>query len=338
MIDKADRFTAASPAGSKAGDNLPCDEEDFDALLAGSSFGSEQARAIREQTPAAAREHARRVLAGEEKCAPVEGDIDDAVGGLVCGLARGVVPGPTALILDGSALTLGGLATAWSGRGHPAAMLLVLAACQTDVLWPDHRARLLQALIDHNALVGLRPDVALNIVNCAFDMPRPPRVLRQCAALAVEQIDVSALAGTWLASVQSEAADRRRTSYLMCHRVTDFPDNEAAREGLHQPVPRRAALTGGFAMPEIAVREDHHVETQRSPRRVRPHPQRSQLAPRTVCTPPLGRRPGAGTLFTLVNGVLAGIGSVYVGTHSVLITVIAGVMAILLAAMVTFLK
>ena len=55
-----------------------------------------------------------------------------------------------------------------------------------------------------------------------------------------------------------------------------------------------------------------------------------------VSSPPPRRRPGAGTLLTLVNGVLAGVGSVYVGTHSVLITVIAGVTAILLAAMVTF--
>jgi hypothetical protein len=36
--------------------------------------------------------------------------------------------------------------------------------------------------------------------------------------------------------------------------------------------------------------------------------------------------------------VLAGISGVYVGTHSVLITVIAGVTAILLAAMVMFLR
>ena len=48
------------------------------------------------------------------------------------------------------------------------------------------------------------------------------------------------------------------------------------------------------------------------------------------------RRPGAGTLLTLVNGVLAGVGSVYVSTHSVLITVIAGIMAILLTVIVTF--
>ena len=53
-------------------------------------------------------------------------------------------------------------------------------------------------------------------------------------------------------------------------------------------------------------------------------------------SPPLPprRRPSAGTLLTLVNGVLAGVGGVYVSTHSVLITVIAGVMAIVLAVMV----
>jgi hypothetical protein len=51
-------------------------------------------------------------------------------------------------------------------------------------------------------------------------------------------------------------------------------------------------------------------------------------------TPPPRRRPGAGALLTLVNGVLGGVGSVYVGTHSVLITIIARVTAILLVAMV----
>jgi phage shock protein PspC (stress-responsive transcriptional regulator) len=51
-------------------------------------------------------------------------------------------------------------------------------------------------------------------------------------------------------------------------------------------------------------------------------------------SPPSRRHASAGTLLTLVNGVLAGVGSVYVGTHSVLITVIAVVMAIVLAVMV----
>jgi hypothetical protein len=36
---------------------------------------------------------------------------------------------------------------------------------------------------------------------------------------------------------------------------------------------------------------------------------------------------------TLVNGVLAGIGSVYVGTRSVLVTVIAAAVAVALAVM-----
>jgi hypothetical protein len=42
--------------------------------------------------------------------------------------------------------------------------------------------------------------------------------------------------------------------------------------------------------------------------------------------PPAGMR--------LINGALAGVGSVYVGTHSVLITVIAAAVAIALAVMV----
>jgi hypothetical protein len=51
-------------------------------------------------------------------------------------------------------------------------------------------------------------------------------------------------------------------------------------------------------------------------------------------SPALRRRPSAGTLLTLVNGVLAGVGGVYVGTRSVLITVIASVMAVVLAVLV----
>jgi hypothetical protein len=46
------------------------------------------------------------------------------------------------------------------------------------------------------------------------------------------------------------------------------------------------------------------------------------------------QRPGAGTLLTFVNGVLTGVGGVYIGMHSVPITVVAGIMAIMLAAMV----
>jgi uncharacterized membrane-anchored protein YitT (DUF2179 family) len=57
-----------------------------------------------------------------------------------------------------------------------------------------------------------------------------------------------------------------------------------------------------------------------------------------VSQPPAGSdpppRPSAGTILTLVNGVLAGVGGVFVGTHSVLITIIAAVVATVLAAMV----
>ena len=45
------------------------------------------------------------------------------------------------------------------------------------------------------------------------------------------------------------------------------------------------------------------------------------------------RRPGSGAVLTLTNGVLAGVGGVYVSTHSVLITVIAAAAAIVLAMM-----
>ena len=47
------------------------------------------------------------------------------------------------------------------------------------------------------------------------------------------------------------------------------------------------------------------------------------------------RRPtGGGTLLTLVNGALAGVGGVYAGTHSVLVTVIAVSAAVVLAVLV----
>ena len=56
------------------------------------------------------------------------------------------------------------------------------------------------------------------------------------------------------------------------------------------------------------------------------------VASRLPADPP--PRPGAGTILTLVNGVLAGVASVFVGTHSVLITIVAAVVAVTLAAMV----
>lgn len=49
---------------------------------------------------------------------------------------------------------------------------------------------------------------------------------------------------------------------------------------------------------------------------------------------PPRRRPSAGAILTLVNGALAGVASVYVGTHSVLITIIAAAVAVVLAVLV----
>jgi hypothetical protein len=55
--------------------------------------------------------------------------------------------------------------------------------------------------------------------------------------------------------------------------------------------------------------------------------------PGTSTVPPR-RRASTGTILTLVNGVLAGVGGVYIRTHSVLITVIAAAASIVLAALV----
>jgi hypothetical protein len=58
--------------------------------------------------------------------------------------------------------------------------------------------------------------------------------------------------------------------------------------------------------------------------------QRRLLAPLPGCRGGLAR----GVLLTLVNGVLAGVGSVYVGTRSILVTVIAAAVAVVLAVLV----
>jgi heme/copper-type cytochrome/quinol oxidase subunit 3 len=60
----------------------------------------------------------------------------------------------------------------------------------------------------------------------------------------------------------------------------------------------------------------------------------------TAAVPPAGapspppRRPGAETVLTLVNGVLAGVASVYIGTRSLAITILAVAMAVILAVLV----
>jgi hypothetical protein len=51
-------------------------------------------------------------------------------------------------------------------------------------------------------------------------------------------------------------------------------------------------------------------------------------------TPPPPPPPGTEAILTLVTGVLAGVGGVYVGTRSIVITVIAAAAAVTLTAMV----
>jgi hypothetical protein len=50
--------------------------------------------------------------------------------------------------------------------------------------------------------------------------------------------------------------------------------------------------------------------------------------------PPEPRRPGTESVLTLAGGVLAGVGSVFSGTHSILATLIAVTAAVVLTAMV----
>jgi hypothetical protein len=49
---------------------------------------------------------------------------------------------------------------------------------------------------------------------------------------------------------------------------------------------------------------------------------------------PSPRRPGPETVLTFVNGVLASVASLYIGTHSLTVTIIAVAMAVILAALV----
>lgn len=56
--------------------------------------------------------------------------------------------------------------------------------------------------------------------------------------------------------------------------------------------------------------------------------------PAGSASPPPRQRPGAGMVLIIVNGVLAGVGGEYASTRSVWITVMAGVMAMVITAMV----
>ena len=194
---------------------------------------------------------------------------------------------------------------------------MILTACQTSALWPDHRARLLQALIDHDAFASLRHDVAWKIIDWTFDVPRPPRVLRECAALAVEQVDFSAIAYTWLASNRDKAAARssepclsyldmsgvHRDVHLQQEMAPELPGGLVPREtgpmrrgvpiravgdrvGQGKPAPDsappRAALTAGPTRPAIAAQADTPAKTRHSPRRVRANTRRLPPKPRAA--------------------------------------------------------
>ena len=61
-----------------------------------------------------------------------------------------------------------------------------------------------------------------------------------------------------------------------------------------------------------------------------------QFPARPSCSagqPPARRRHDTGGLLNLLNGALAGVGGVYLATHSVVVTIIAGVVAVVLAAL-----
>jgi hypothetical protein len=55
--------------------------------------------------------------------------------------------------------------------------------------------------------------------------------------------------------------------------------------------------------------------------------------PVPAARPPARRRHDAGRLLNLINGALAGVGGVYLATHSVVVTVIAGIVATVLASL-----
>ena len=180
--------------------------------------------------------------------------------------------------------------------------------CQTSALWPDHRARLLQALIDHDAFASLRHDVAWKIIDLTFDVPRPPRVLRECAALAVEQVDFSAIAYTWLASNRDKAAARssepclsyldmsgvHRDVHLQQEMAPELPGGLVSAMPALDSAPPRAALPAGSARPATTVQADTAAATRRqSARRTHARTRRVPPGPRTDRRKAAHRRPSA---------------------------------------------
>ena len=107
------------------------------------------------------------------------------------------------------------------------------------------------------------------------------------------------------------------------------PRNPADRKNQNtRDAPRRVVL-GGFSS-KRGRQLDPRFEENTTADNAAPGP----LPAEATGDPHAPRRPGAEALLTLISGVLAGITGVYVATHSVLITVIAAAMALMVAAMV----
>lgn len=83
------------------------------------------------------------------------------------------------------------------------------------------------------------------------------------------------------------------------------------------------------------VQEPYQVPQDLEGHTMEPHASTDAPASTPPATPP--RRAGSASILTLVNGVLAGIGAVYATTRSVTVTLIAGVIAVVLAGLVLIL-
>lgn len=190
MADKANRFSTAMSVGcSSVAATLTVggylfdevirfeEQDDFDTLLAASSFGSEQARAIRGQTPVAAREHARQVQDGEEKCALVRQDQAPAPANL---RAASV---PSVLFFGPGSAVLG---------------------CGADiVLQPIVRSARSQHLTV--SITGYAADAGTAGSNLVLSDERATAVARKLVALGVPATQITQVAGVGTAGQPDEA-------------------------------------------------------------------------------------------------------------------------------------
>jgi hypothetical protein len=88
---------------------------------------------------------------------------------------------------------------------------------------------------------------------------------------------------------------------------------------------------------EARDNDEQRTETGEGNSSTRPEAKNDSVLPAAAApssTPPRSPGPGTETILTLVTGVLAAVASVYIGTHSALITIIAAAAALTLAAMV----